>query len=160
MFKDIEKTEKNINKFFRKFNFWSKVAFLFIFGFSIITNIVLLSINSSVRYKLHKTENNYQKDIKRTTEQYQILSNENKKLNNEIQALGLKFIELDNTKIELQEMVSLINQENITLYAIKDELLRGITRTNNQLENMKTSVGSIIDKKQEELSIKEKKILF
>jgi len=160
MFKNIEKTENNINKFFQKFSFWSKVAFLFIFVLLIIGNVILLSLNTSVRKKLRKTKNIYQKDIERTTEQYQILSNENKKLNNEIQVLGLKLIELDNTKIELQEMIDLINQENITLFSIKDELIRGINRTNYQLENMKSSVGNIIDEKQKKLSIKEQKILY
>ncbi len=160
MFKNIEKTEQNINKFFRKFSLWSKIAFLCVFGLSVAVNIILLYSNVSVRNKLHKTENNYQKDIARTTQQYQILSNENKNLNNEIQALNIKFIELDNTKVELQEMINLLNNENITLYSIKDELIKGIKRTNTQLGNMQKSVGDIIDKKQKQLDRKEKKLLY
>ncbi len=158
MSKDIKKTQKIRNNYFRKFRQHIKIGIFAIIVISILGNFYLFSSNMVLHHKLKKTKKEYSNDMERTTKEYQKVIDEKDNLLSEIQDLNFKFTELNNSKIELELLIEQLNDENVTLYSIREELVKGINNTNYQIKMMQKSVGTIIDEKQTELDKKEKNI--
>lgn len=157
--KDIEKTEKRINNFYDRFSLLTKLILLVILVLSVLVNTVLWTSNLATKRKLKKAKAQHEADMQRTTEQYQILSKENEKLKNQKQALNLRLIDAAQNRVELEQLINQLNEENITLYAIKDELSRGVVRSNSQLRQLEASLNTLIDQKQELIDRRERELL-
>lgn len=130
----------------------SKYIVVIIFILSILANAWLIVGNVSKKKELQQIKNNCKKDINRSAEQYSILYNENMRLQKKLQDLNLKLMETMNNTIELTVLLQQLENENVTLYNIKDELTRGVNRTNYQLKSMQKSVNALIDQKQKRLN--------
>ena len=150
MFKDIKKTENNINSFFIK-STTLRVILVSVFVFAIFGTTYFWVLNSSLKKEAKEQSAKYEIDIKRASEQYFVLYNHNQKLQKEIQDINLTLIETINSTVDLQVMLQQLNKENVTLYSIQDELVRGINNTNYQLNVLQKSVNKIIKEKQEVL---------
>ena len=148
MYKNKKESEiriENINNI-------SKYIIALIFVFSIFANAWLIVQNVSKKKELQELKNKCEKDINRSSEQYSILYNKNNRLQKELQDLEFKLIETMNNTIELTVMLQQLENENVTLYNIKDELTKGVNRTNYQLKSMQKSVNALIDQKQKRLN--------
>ena len=145
MYKNIKITDTKNNNI-------SKYIIAIIFILSILTNAWLIIENASKKKELQELKNKCEKDINRSSEQYSILYNKNNRLQKQLQDLEFKLIETMNNTIELTVLLQQLENENVTLYNIKDELTKGVNRTNYQLKSMQKSVNSLIDQKQERLN--------
>ena len=149
MSNNLEKSDQRITNFSENINNVSKFILVLIFIFAILGSAWLTVKNVALKKELQKTQKNYKRDIKRSTEQYSIIYNKNLMLEQQLQNVNLKLIETINSTVEISLMLQQIENENVSLLLIRDKLADGINKTNYQLKSLQKSVNIVIDKKQE-----------
>ncbi len=151
MDKDKENFENKIDMAFKKIDFPLKVVLVVIFVISLLYNLVLTLQYASLRKEFKKEKSNYSTNLERAKKQYEDLYVENQAQQKQLTDLNLELAETLNNTVDLQTMLSQLINESVTLKGIKDELDRGIKKTNNQITVLQKTVNSMIDKKQKYL---------
>ncbi len=147
----VYRLSENIDAYYKKMSrrakAWSAIA--------IAAIILLLLITAGLafyfRYQRNKVVADYEKLLEKSHQNYYLQGIANSNLEKKLQDLMLELATLKNNTIELELLLQEFKSENADLNEIRRRLEQGISKTKIQLDNMQTSVNSILDHRRTEM---------
>ncbi|MCQ2253442.1 MAG: hypothetical protein MJZ61_08325, partial [Bacteroidales bacterium] len=110
-------------------------------------------------YQKNKVIADYEKLLDNSHQNYYLQSIANSNLEKKLQDLNLKLAEMRNTTIDLERMFNELSEEKVSLEEIRARMEMGIRRTKAQLDNMQTSVNSLINQRTKVIIYNEEEII-
>ncbi|MCQ2249727.1 MAG: hypothetical protein MJZ66_01320 [Bacteroidales bacterium] len=142
---------ENIDEYYKKMSrrarVWAAIA---------IVAIVLLLLLATgfafyYRYQHNKMIAEYEKLLEKSHQNYYLQGIANSNLEKKLQELMLELATLKNNTIEMEMVLMELKGENADLNEIRRRMEQGISKTKIQLENMQSSVNSIIEHRKNEM---------
>lgn len=150
---------EDVDVYYRKMSHRER-AWWFI-GLIALLILLLGSIGYSIysNYQKQKAIAEYQKLLEESHQNYYLQSISNSNLEKKLQDLMLEIATLRNSTIELERMIMELSDEKVNLEEIRRQMELGIRRTKTQLDNMQSSVNSLINQRTKAIIYTEDEII-
>ncbi len=137
--------EVKLDNAYNQLSYTGKIITVSLIGILTALLVFLIVRNFMLNSQLSNMNEKYKSDLAVAKDNYYLLNLENANLEKKVQDLNLKLVETINNTVDLQVMMDHVSNENTNLVTIKDELIVGLKKTNQQLLNMQSSVNKLIN---------------